>query len=112
MLRISIVESSSNQAFTLRVEGEVKGCWVEELRRSCEEALVRGSLLRLDLRDVSFADSCGIALLRNLSSRQVALVNPSPFVGEQLKGAHSDRHQPPPRGRKRMTDSRGAGESR
>jgi len=86
MLRISIVDSS-RQVFTLRVEGQVKGCWVEELRRSCEEALVTGSRLRLDLRDVSFADSCGIALLKNLSRRQVALVNPSPFVGEQLKGS-------------------------
>jgi anti-anti-sigma factor len=85
MLRISITESS-NQVFTLRVEGQMKGSWVEELRRSCEEALVRGSRLCLDLRDVSFADSCGIALLKNLSSRQVALVNPSPFIGEQLKG--------------------------
>ena len=84
MLRISIAKSSS-QAFTLRVEGEVKGCWVEELRRSCEQALVGGSRLRLDLADVSFADTCGIALLKNLSSRKVALVNLSLFIGEQLK---------------------------
>jgi len=84
MLRISIVESS-RQACTLRVEGQVKGCWVEELRRSCEQALVGSSRLRLDLADVSFADSCGIALLKNLSSRHVSLVNLSPFVGEQLK---------------------------
>jgi anti-anti-sigma factor len=85
MLRISIVESSS-QVSTLRVEGQVKGHWVEELRKSCEEALVRGKQLCVDLRDVSFADSCGIALLKNLSSRQVTLVNVSPYVGEQLKG--------------------------
>jgi len=84
MMRISIVESSS-QACTLRVEGQVKGCWVEELRRSCEQALVGSSRLRLDLADVSFADSCGIALLKNLSSLHVSLVNPSPFIGEQLK---------------------------
>jgi anti-anti-sigma regulatory factor len=84
MLRISIIESS-NQSFTLRVEGQVKGCWVEELRKSCDEALVRGRRLYLDLADVSFADPCGIALLKNLSSRQVVLVNPSPFIGEQLK---------------------------
>lgn len=67
----------------------MKGCWVEELRRFCEEALGRTSRLRLDLADVSFADSRGIALLKDLSNRKVALVNPSPFVGEQLKAAVS-----------------------
>jgi anti-anti-sigma factor len=85
MLRISVVESSI-QVFKLRVEGEVKGCWVEELRRSCDEALVRSSRLHLDLKDVFFVDSCGVALLKNLSERQVALLNVSPFVEEQLKG--------------------------
>jgi anti-anti-sigma factor len=87
MLRISIVESPG-ELFTLRVEGQVKGCGVDELRRSCEQVLGRGSRLRLDLADVSFADSCGIALLKNMSCRQVALVNLSPFIGEQLKGHH------------------------
>jgi len=88
MLRISIIESSG-QVFTLRVEGQVKGCGVDELRRSCEQVLGSGSRLCLDLADVSFADSCGVALLKNMSSRQVALLNLSPFVGEQLKGAAS-----------------------
>ena len=48
MLRVSVVQSSS-QTVTLRVEGEVKGRWVAELRRACEESLSRDVRLILDL---------------------------------------------------------------
>jgi len=85
MLRITVVESSS-EAVRLRVEGRVAGHWVRELRRTCEEhALGDGTKLALDLADVSFVDADGVALLRNLRGRHVALLNPSPFVAEQLK---------------------------
>ena len=47
MMRISVVESSS-RAVTLRLEGEVKGGWVGELRQSCESVLSRGIVLALD----------------------------------------------------------------
>ncbi len=59
MLRISVVQSSS-QAMTLHIEGDVRGRWIEELRRSCEEALSRGTQLTLDLAGVSFIDGEGI----------------------------------------------------
>ena len=84
MLRISVVRSSS-QAVTLQIEGDVKGRWVEELRRSCEEALSRGTQLTLDLAGVSFIDLEGIALFRALLNRRVALTRPSSFAAEQLK---------------------------
>ncbi len=56
---ISVVQSSS-QAVTLHIEGDVRGRWIEELRRSCEEALFRGTQLTLDLAGVSFMDGKGI----------------------------------------------------
>ena len=84
MLRISIVESSGH-AVTLRVEGEVKGRWVEELGRTCEEPLSRGVQLILDLADVSFIDSDGIALFRILADRRVDFVNPSSFISGQIE---------------------------
>lgn len=86
MLRITVVESSS-EGVRLRVEGRVMGGWVEELRRSCEvHALCDGIRLTLDLADVSFVDAAGIELLKELRSRCVTLLSPSPFVTEQLKG--------------------------
>jgi ABC-type transporter Mla MlaB component len=83
MMRISVVQSSS-QAVTLRVEGEVKGRWVAELGRACEEAFSRDIRLELDLAGVSFIDIDGINLFRVLMDRQVAFTNPCPFIAEQL----------------------------
>jgi hypothetical protein len=83
MMRISVVQSSS-QAVTLRVEGEVKGLWVAELSRACEEALSRGFRLELDLTGVSFIDVDGINFFRLLKDRRVVLSNPCPFIAEQL----------------------------
>jgi len=89
MLRITVVESSG-EAVSLRVEGRVTDRWVEELRRSCEvHALYDGIRLTLDLADVSFIDAAGIELLKELRSRFVTLLSPSPFVAEQLKGVAS-----------------------
>ena len=85
MLRITVVESSSN-AVRLRVEGRMTGCWVEELRRSCSlHALSDGIRITLDLADVSFVDAAGVELLKELRSHCVTLLSPSPFVAEQLK---------------------------
>src|ERR1700757_2906562 len=86
MLRITVVESSS-EAVRLRVEGRVTDRCVEELRRSCDvHALYDGIRLTLDLADVSFVDAAGIELLKELRSRCVTLLSPSPFVAERLKG--------------------------
>lgn len=85
MLRISRVEAP-DEAVMLRLEGQVRGPWVEELRRSCEQLLTTGSGLILDLTEVSFIDMDGVALCRRLRDRKVALMHCSPFVAEQLKG--------------------------
>jgi hypothetical protein len=85
MLRISRV-AAPNGAVTLRLEGQVRGPWVEELRRLCEQCLTTGSGLSLDLTDVSFIDLDGVALCHCLRDRQVEFLHCSPFVAEQLKG--------------------------
>jgi len=85
MLRITVLESSS-KAVRLRVEGRVTGRWLEELRICCDaHALSDGVRLTLDLADVSFIDPAGIELLKELRTRCVTLLSPSPFVAEQLK---------------------------
>ena len=66
MLRITIDDSSS--VATLKVEGKLTGAWAMELGNTWEDlwASVRQKPLRVDLRDVSFVDSCGDRILRQI----------------------------------------------
>jgi ABC-type transporter Mla MlaB component len=84
VLRISLLEAL-DRVVTIRLEGQVRGPWVDELRRSCERWLAMGSDLRLDLSDVSFIDTDGVALCHHLRDRKVGILHCSPFVAEQLK---------------------------
>lgn len=84
MLRISEVSISSEEA-ALRLEGELIGPWVEVVKKACEPFLGNSHRLTLDLADVSHVDREGIALLRELMSAQVMLINCSPFLTEQLR---------------------------
>lgn len=90
MLRISRTTKTQGQPVFLRPEGQVRGPWVEELRRECDQVLRsnghRGNRLELDQAEVSFIDENGIALFRELTARKVLVTNCSPFVAEQLKG--------------------------
>lgn len=92
MLRISSVapEEGCSEPELLRLDGQVTGPWVEELRRVCAEWLGNNghneTHLILDLAGVSFLDAAGVALLRELAAaRRVAWTNSSPFIAEQLK---------------------------
>jgi ABC-type transporter Mla MlaB component len=87
MLKISQI-GPANHAVTLRLEGRVVGPWVAELSKSCEDALAEGRSLRLHLAEVEFLDANAVALLSNLRSQGVTLVECPPFVAEQLKPAH------------------------
>ena len=84
MLRILFTESADHSV-ALRLEGQVAGPWVEELRTSCERILTEGRQVTLDLTYVSFVDDDGIVLFRALAGRCVGLTNGSPFVVELLK---------------------------
>ena len=90
MLRISPATTEHESKRCLRLEGQVIGPWVEELRRVCAETLgnngLGGNYLVLDLAGVSFLDADGIALFRELAGRRVSFTNSSPFIAEQLKG--------------------------
>ena len=86
MLKISII-SDSGQAIQFQLEGKLVGPWVEELQRLSDEALSHQKAVSLDLERVWFVDPHGVALLRDLARRQVAQVNCSQFVNQQLKEA-------------------------
>ena len=84
MLRISVERFNHHE--TLRLEGHLVGPWVEQLELSCEQLLGDNKPLTLDLTAVSFVDQDGIALLRQLKLRGVAIINCSQFIAHQLKG--------------------------
>ena len=96
MLSISRATANGPAAPTLRLDGQVIGPWVAELRRICAELLgnrgPRETYLVLDLSGVSFLDADGVALFRELSDRRVLFTNGSAFIAEQLKGV-ADVHQ-------------------
>ena len=84
LLRIELFDRRDGTT-TLELAGRVVGPWVDELRRSCERVLGIGGALTVDLGQVSFVDRDGVQFLKRLRARDVALVNCSPFVAEQLK---------------------------
>jgi len=55
MLKIGLV-ASPDEAVSLRLEGQIRGPWVEELRRSCTQALATGHGLILDRARAHFSD--------------------------------------------------------
>jgi len=92
MLRITdgtTADDTNKGAVSLRLEGQVTGPWVEELRRVCGEAINQNGhgahALALDLSNVSYIDADGVALFRQLTEWRVSLTNCSIFVAEQLK---------------------------
>ena len=84
MLKISHDTAPSSQAIVLRLEGQITGRWVEELRRTYDECCAVSSHLTIDLRDVTFIDRAGIAFFADVYP-DVLLVNCSLFAAEQLK---------------------------
>ena len=84
MLKISQV-GKANHSVTLKLEGRVVGPWVGELQQVCEALLTEGRALKLDLAEVTFADTDGVAVLSSFKSRGVGFINCSPFLEEQLR---------------------------
>lgn len=85
MLRISQFDSAG-QPRVLRLEGQITGPWVDEVKCLCDVLLREGKSVVLDFSQVSFLDPQAISLVRVLTNRQVRIQNCSPFVAEQLKG--------------------------
>ena len=69
----------------MRLDGRVAGQWVGLLKESAESALGDGMNLTIDLKNISFIDCEGIALLKSLMGRGVDPINAPLFVVEQIK---------------------------
>jgi ABC-type transporter Mla MlaB component len=87
MLRISDERTAGR--VTVRLEGDISGRWVEELRKVCDHltggASQNGLRLVLDLAGVSSIDAGGLALVRDLAGRRLRVTNCSPYLAELLK---------------------------
>jgi ABC-type transporter Mla MlaB component len=75
----------SDQAISYHLEGRLVGPWVNELRRIGDEAFAQNKTLTLDLEGLRFADQYGVALLQELSQRQVSQLHCSQFLIQQMK---------------------------
>jgi len=84
LLRISVI-NEKEKSIRLAVEGWLIGPWVEELRQQSERALSEATNVTLDLEKLWFADPSGAALLRQLALRDVAQLNCSSFISQQVK---------------------------
>ena len=83
MLRITKKDLAGNQT-SLRLDGDLSGPWVQELRSACEPMLGNGHQLQLGCTGVTYANSEGIELMRGLKAQGVEFVNCSPFIKLQL----------------------------
>jgi hypothetical protein len=84
MLRI-LEETGAGNSKTLRLDGSLVSEWIGVLRSSCEQVFRDDGHLILDLAGLSFSDYEGVKLLQHLEQQQVAFINCSPFLREQLK---------------------------
>lgn len=81
MLRITQVGGGTSS--TLRVEGALRGAWVEELRGALGNT-PPALPVYLDLIDVTYADEAGIRLLHEALLGGARLSHCSPFLATAL----------------------------
>ena len=86
MLKISSSEGSNNEV-VLKIEGNLAGAWVEEVRAACDAILKEERRVALDLRGLTYVDLAGAELLGSLrADHRVVIRTASAFVTELLKG--------------------------
>jgi anti-anti-sigma regulatory factor len=83
MLMITRIEEE-NTIRTLKLQGKLRGPWVDELRAVCVAAASPSVLLRLDLAAVTFVDAAGVDCLRELMKEGIPVVASSGFVAALL----------------------------
>ncbi|PWT79607.1 MAG: hypothetical protein C5B57_13700 [Blastocatellia bacterium] len=93
MLRIhqrGMVGQTGRDVIRIALAGQLRGEWVDEVRRLSRSLIDAGNAVELDLSEVSFVDVQGLRLLRELVSARVPLVNSALFVAAQLETLEQD----------------------
>ena len=88
MLRIS-VNNAPGEVITLILDGQLTGRWVK-LLKSTHALQAKSGRVAIDLKNVSFADRQGVALLRSLIDSRVEMRNVMPFMAEQIVRATTE----------------------
>ena len=85
MLRITT--QTRTDALSLRLEGSLKGPWVNELARSWSAlaATTHGITIKIDLQWVSFVDPAGLDLLIRIQREGAVLEGATAFVTRSLE---------------------------
>jgi anti-anti-sigma regulatory factor len=84
MLKISALEPAPG-ILMLLLEGRIVDVETEQLVEAAEKVLSAGQRLTLDFAGVTFVSRKGVTLLRDLTAREVRIVNASGFIAEQLR---------------------------
>ena len=79
--------TGAESAQTIQLEGKLLGPWLDEVREACAGAMAGSGRTRLDLAAVTFVDTAGVALLRELIRHGVEIAACSGYVAELLQGA-------------------------
>ena len=93
VLRITIQRTSD--VVLLKLEGSVKGPWVDELRKAWLESakMAGGEPMSIDLGAVSFIDATGRDLILRMQREGVALKGASGFLRQVLEGTNTKSEQ-------------------
>jgi hypothetical protein len=86
MLKITRRTDAAAITPTIVLEGQIAGRWVDELRAVLEQAwsTTPGVAVTLDLKDVTFIDISGLALVED-AGPAITVINCSLFAAEQLR---------------------------
>jgi anti-anti-sigma regulatory factor len=92
VLKITIQNSSSG--VILKLEGSLKGPWVDELRKArlTSAKMAAGQPVSVDLAGVTFADAGGRDLLLRMRKEGVALNGGSSFLRQLLDPNRGPEH--------------------
>ena len=88
MLRITNTNVYS-PTVTLKVEGQIASDWVATLQHECNELLDNGKEIRLDFSSVTFVDAEGVAILKNLLTRNVRIMHSTQLIQSLLSEEES-----------------------
>ena len=83
MLRITTIDEDSSTV-TLKVEGRIVSEWIAALERECEGWLERDTAIDLDFSGVTYIDTQGVAVVKNLLTRSVRIVRCSALIQSLL----------------------------
>lgn len=94
VLRITIQNTS--KALLLKLEGSVKGPWVEELRKAwlTSAKMADGGPVNIDLGAVSFIDANGRDLLLRMQKEGATLNGGSSFLRHMLEDGNTNSERP------------------